>query len=217
MKYNKAKYKVYTWKHPVYLFIVLNPLWVFPELLMGRTISKVSLLEREGSKPYYLRSKIPCPHCNTIHSALKWSDQNKTGNRNWYGYYCDNCGGIIPPMRSIFSMLFLAITFPIWGWFRKSLKRRWLDKQPERFANINTEKSDEVESRKSWAFRGLAFSIIMFVLMTLIFDPIINGEPITWRKILIAVPLWLIAGQGWGYWMKKWMNKKGKTPKVANE
>lgn len=69
--------------------------------------------------------------------------------KNWFSYYCDNCGEIIPVQRNLVSLTVLFLTFPIWGWFRKTFKQNWLNKQPNRYKNINLEISETKNSTKN--------------------------------------------------------------------
>lgn len=216
MNYDKEKYKIWDWKSPMILHWIINPGLVINELLLGQTVPKVMLIERKGEKPFYQRALVPCPHCGELHSGLKWSKQNKTTFKNWYGFYCDQCSKIIPVQRNLTSLLILTVTFPIWGWFRNTLKQNWLDKQPERYRNLNLEISEKKNSTKSWLILGLFFGLFMYVVMMIIF-PLIEGEKITQQNLLIGIPIWLIAGLGWGYFMKFWMNKKGKENKEPNK
>ena len=216
MNYDKKKYKIWDWKSPVILHWIINPGLVINELVLGQTIPKVMLIEREGSKPFYQRSFVPCPHCGTLHSGLKWSSQNKTAFKNWFGYYCENCKGIIPPQRNLTSLIIIILTFPIWGWFRKSIRQSWLDKQPARYMNLNLEIPEKKNTTKNWLKSGLFFGIFMYVTMTIIF-PLIEQKEVTQKSLLIGLPLWLICGLGWGYTMKVWMNKKGKINKVHSK
>ncbi len=72
MNYDKTKYKIWNWKSPVILHWIINPGLVINELILGQTIPKVMLIEREGNKPFFERSFIPCPHCGeTGISALR--------------------------------------------------------------------------------------------------------------------------------------------------
>jgi hypothetical protein len=84
----------------VVLHWIINPGLAFNELVLGQTIPKVMLIEKEGERPLFQRSLIPCPHCNTLHSGLKWTAKNKTAFKNWFGIYCDHCSGIIPVQRN---------------------------------------------------------------------------------------------------------------------
>lgn len=207
--YDKNKYKIWDWKNPVILHWAINPGLVFNELLLGQTIPKIMLIERDSNKPFYQRSLVPCPHCGTLHNGLKWSAQNKTAFKNWFGYYCDNCKNIIPVQRNLTSLLIMAVTFPIWGWFRKSLKQNWLNKQANRYKNLNLEIAQKKNTTKRWLMSGLLFGFLMYLIMIIIY-PLVLHEEITQRKLLIGIPIWLIFGLAWGYTMKAWMNKKGK-------
>lgn len=213
MKYNEEKYKIWNWKSPVILHWMINPGLVINDLILGQTIPKVMLIERKGNKPFYERSLVPCPHCGTLHNGLKWSAQNKTAFKNWYGFYCDHCGEIIPVQRNLTSLLILAITYPIWGWFKKSLKEDWLKKQPERYLNLKLEISENKNSTKNWLKYGLLWALFMYVTMTFLF-PLIQHEPISTTIALIGIPIWILAGLGFGYTMKVWMNRKGEKTLV---
>ena len=216
MNYDKKKYKILDWKSPVILHWIINPGLVVNELILGQTVPKVMLIEREGNKPFYQRSSVPCPHCGELHSGLKYSAQNKTAFKNWFGFYCDNCKEIIPVQRNLTSLIILILTFPIWGWFRKSMQKSWLDKQPERYRRINLEIPEKKNTTKNWLKSGLYFGIFMFVSMVIIY-PLIKGKEITLESIVIRVPLWIIGGLAYGFTMKLWMNKKGKLNKAHNK
>lgn len=216
MKYDKKKYKVWDWKSPVILHWIINPGLVINELILGQTIPKVMLIEREGEKPFYQRSFIPCPHCGKLHPGLKYSAQNKTAFKNWYGFYCDNCKEIIPVQRNLTSIIVLILTYPIWGWFKNILKEKWLAKQADRYKNLNLEIIEKKNTTKNWLKAGLFFGLFMFAIMQIIF-PWIENKEITQKSILIGIPLWLISGLAWGLIMKWWMNKKGKVNTAHNK
>ena len=216
MNYDKKKYKIKDWKSPEILHWIINPGLVLPELIFGLAIPKVMLIEREGDKPFYQRSFIPCPNCWKLHPVVKYSAQNKTALKNWFGLFCDNCKGIIPIQRNLTSLIILTITYPIWGWFKKSLKQKWLDKQPERYKNLNLEIIEKKNTTKNWLKRGLFFGLFMFVATQIIY-PLIENKEITQKNILIGIPFWLICWLGWGLIMKWLMNKKGKENKTHDK
>lgn len=209
MIYDKEKYKIWNWKSAVILHWILNPGLVINELIFGQTIPKIMLIERKGDKPFYQRSLIPCPHCGFLHSGIEFSSQNKTALKNWFGLYCNNCKGIIPVQRNLTSLIVLIISYPVWGWFKKSLKQKWLDNQPERYKNLNLEFDEKRNTTKNWLKSGLIFGLFMFVTMQIIL-PLIEYKEITQKSILIGIPMWLICGLLWGVTMKWWMNKKEK-------
>ena len=212
MNYDKTKYKIWNWKSPVILHWIINPGLVINELILGQTIPKVMLIEREGNKPFFERSFIPCPHCGELHAGLKYSTQNKTAFKNWYGFYCDHCSEIIPIQRNLTSLLVLLLTFPIWGWFRKSLKQNWLNKQADRYKNLNFDFPAKKNTTKSWLKMGFFWGLFMYVFMVFIL-PLIEQEEISQKSMLIGIPIWLIGGLGFGFFMKIWMNRKGKQNK----
>lgn len=215
MEYDKETYKIWNWKSPVVLHWIINPGAVIGDLFLGITLPKVLLIKRESNEPLYNRTVIPCPHCETLHNGLKWSSLNKTATGNWWGLYCDSCEGIIPVQRNLTSLIILFLTFPIWGWFRSSLKQNWLKKQPERFRNIKLEISPKAHSTKYLLTFGIVMGIIFSLLMTLII-PWIQGQEITQRSILIGIPLWLTAGLLTVYSINKMMNKKGDKSTATN-
>jgi len=209
MEFDQEKYKIYTWRNGAMLHWVINPGLAINELLLGQRVPKVSLEDRTSDKPRIERSFVPCPHCEAIHDARTWSTQNRTGFKNWFGLYCPNCGDVIPCLTNGLSFIILALTYPIWGWFRKSLKARWLTKQVRRFEGVDVKNVDNPFDGMGWVQQGLSWGIFMFILMTFIF-PLLTREPITMNRILLAIPIWTIAGLGFGYYMKNFMNKKSK-------
>jgi len=210
MKYDNKKWKVYTWKNWMMLHWILNPGLALNELILGQRIPKISLEDKESNKSRLERSYVPCPHCEKIHDSRTWSTQNKTAFKNWFGLYCNNCGNTIPCLSNIFSLIILAITFPIWGWFKNSLKENWLKKQPSRYENIDTVNLPNPYDGWGWLKQGLSFGFGMYVGMTIIF-PLMMKEPITQKDLLIGIPFWLIGGLGFGYLMKLMTNKKEKN------
>lgn len=189
---------------------IINPGLAFNELILGQRIPKIMLIDKTSDKPFLERNFIPCPHCQKLHDARTWSVQNRTAFKNWFGLYCINCGQIIPCLTNGLSFILLTITFPVWGWFRNSMKKRWLEKQPGRFKNLDLEKVPTLVTRKTWIKAGLSFGFFMFVFMSLIF-PILNREKITWTGILIGIPIWALAGLGFGYFMKRILSRKGRS------
>jgi hypothetical protein len=217
MNYDNNKYKIWDWKNPLLLFWMANPLVVPAELFFGIAIPRIRLIEREKTKPLYLRMIIPCPHCETMHNGLKWSHPNKTISKNWFGYYCDQCGKIMPAQYSIITLIILGATYPIWGWFKKSMKQRWLEKQPERYKNITLEEPQYPYSKKFWIKIGLILGIV-FYLMNIIIHPLVDGEEIKPAMLIVGIPINLLAGIGCGYFMNYLMNRKyGQRPRTNNQ
>ncbi|OYQ35458.1 hypothetical protein CHU92_10805 [Flavobacterium cyanobacteriorum] len=208
MKIDQNKYRVYDWKHFMMIHWMLNPGLVFNELVLGQRIPKVMLEDKTSNKPRFERTLVPCPHCDTLHDGRTWSIQNNTAFKNWFGLYCPSCGGIIPCLSNFTSLLLLAVTFPIWGWFRKALKAQWLAKQPERFRNIDVDIFPDPFANKGWIAYGLMFGVSMFLIIDIV-TPLLTDEAITCFHLAIGVPVWIVAGLGWGYFMKLFSGKRG--------
>ncbi len=207
MEFNKEKYKVYTWKYWSLLHWVLNPVLVINELILGQRVPKVSVKDKTLDKSIYESFFVPCPHCKTLHDGRTWSPQNGTGFKNWYGLYCPNCGNIIPCLTNWMSFLILLITFPIWGWFRKSLKAKWLEKQPKRYENL-----DIVSVLKPYEGKNLIKSVMIFLVVVFLLNSIIlpyfTGQEITTKTLLFGILGSTIGALVYVFIMKLIMKKK---------
>ena len=208
MKFNKEKYKVYTWKNWMMLHWILNPGLAINELILGQRIPKISLEDKTSIKPRFERTFVPCPHCEKLHDGRTWAKQNGTAFKNWFGLYCPNCGKVIPCLTNGFSFIILVITFPIWGWFKKNLKSKWLENQPKRYENIDIEIKPNPFNKQRWIKMGLTWGAFMFLFMTFLF-PFFMGQNITLKSKLFGLIIWTIGGLVFGYIMKLIMNKKG--------
>ena len=113
-----------------------------------------------------------------------------------------------------FTFIILAITFPLWGWFQGTLKRAWLAKQPQRFEQVDVENIYNPYSGKGWVKYGITWAVFMYVLMTFIF-PLLTNDPITEKGILLGIPIWLVGGLLFGYFLHRFMGKQG--GEVASE
>lgn len=201
MNYDQNRFKVITWKHPLVLHWIINPGIAVNELFFGLRVPKVMLSDRDKRKSRAERSFIPCPHCGTVHSGRKWSAQNKTAFGNWFGLYCDHCHGVIPCIRNATSLVLLALTFPIWYWFKDRWKSRWLQVQQEKFSRP----LDLTTPSFVWWKVGLDYGVTMYVFMELLF-PLLDGSGIEGRKALAGIPVWIIGGLAYGWWMKAYLN-----------
>jgi hypothetical protein len=211
MNYDKTKYKIWTWKNPLVLHWIINPGLVFNELVLGQRIPKVTLIERNSTKTLAERTLIPCPHCETLHSGLKWTSQNKTAFKNWFGLYCDNCGKIIPCLTNFTSYIILGLTFPIWFWFMDKWKTKWLEEQKVKFSKPLNLKQPAFK----WWYAGLRWGLFMYVFMTILF-PLIDGEGITQKNLLIGIPGWIVAGLLFSLIIKAIGGKKKKPQNVVH-
>lgn len=203
MNFDKKKYQVWTWKHPLILHWILNPGLALNELIFGQRIPKITLVEKSSRKTLAERSYVPCPHCETLHPGLKWTPQNNTAFKNWFGLYCDNCGKIIPCVRNLTSIIVLALTFPIWYWFKDKWKQKWLNRQKENFSKPLVLTQPDYK----WWYIGLSYALFMFIFMS-IFDFLIIQEVFTWKKLFMNAVFWIIGGLVVGLFMKKFGGNK---------
>lgn len=198
MNFDAGKYKVWTWKNPLILHGMLNPGLAINELVLGQRIPKITLIEKGGRKALPERSFVPCPHCGTIHSSLKWTPQNHTAFKNWFGLYCNNCGKIIPCIRNLTSGVVLILTFPIWYWFKDKWKQKWLSVQKTKFSKPLV----LTPPVYPWWYIGLSYAIFMFIFMSL-FDFLLLQETFTWKRLLFNAISWTLGGMLYGLFMKK--------------
>ena len=200
MEYDKSKFKIRNWKSAEMLHWIINPGLVFNEIILGQRLPKVMLIEKKSSKTFQEKTKIPCPHCGTLHSGLKWSTKNNAF-KNWFGLYCDNCGKTIPCLTNLTTFLLLGLTFPVWIWFKDKWKMTWLKKQPERYQNMDLENVQNPFEEYGWIKLGLFWGLFMYIFMVLLF-PLIDGEGLSTWKVVLGIPIWTIGGIGFGYTMK---------------
>jgi hypothetical protein len=203
MNFDKKKFSVWTWKSPLILHWILNPGVVFNDLILGQRVPKIVLIEKGGRKSLPERTYVPCPHCNTLHSNLKWTPQNNTAFKNWFGLYCDNCEKIIPCVRNLTSLIILTITFPIWYWFKDKWKQQWLTTQKEKFSKSLV----LTPPNYNWWYIGIKQAIFMFVTMSFT-DFVILKEVFSWRRLILKAVIWTIGGLMYGLFMKKFGGNK---------
>ena len=94
MQYDKNRFKILAFPHPLVLFLILNPFTILTELFMGERLPKVMLIHKESDKPRRERTYYPCPHCETLNDARLWTKENTF--KNWYGLVCPSCHQVIP-------------------------------------------------------------------------------------------------------------------------
>jgi hypothetical protein len=214
--FDKETYKIYTWKHWMILHFILNPGLAFNELILGQRVPKISLEDKTSEKPRAERSYVPCPHCNTLHDGRTWSTDNGTAFKNWFGLYCPECSGIIPCVMNVTSYLILALTFPLWGWFKDDLKKKWLDRQPERYVDLELGLDYQAFEHYNWIKTGLVYAAIMFILMTGL-NYLTGTIEMTIYNITASALIWICGGFLFGFIMKLYLEKKGRKRTLQSE
>jgi MFS family permease len=174
---------------------------------LGQRIPAIFLEDiRIKNTPRTERCYVPCPHCNTYHESRIWSKKAAFGN--WFGLYCPCCGKIIPCLLSAISFILLAITYPLWGWYKDKLKAIWLQKQPEKYLNLNTRISRNSYKSIKWMLLGLAGGILSFIIMSV--QTFFKNGYIHVPEILCMMIAYTLAGLFWGFFMKSYVEKKNK-------
>lgn len=205
---DKHRFKVYGPASPWVILWRIVPIFAVNELLFGQRIPRLSLLDQSSSKPRFERQVYPCPHCGTHHDSRLWSFRKGTHLGNWFGFYCRECGGIIPGAWNYTSWLILALTSPLWFGFRKPLKQSWIRWQKKRLEGIDPEKVESPFSKQRWLWTGLLWGWATFVLVELIIGPLTGDAAISLKTFYIGIPIWTVTGLCFGLSMRWWEKRK---------
>lgn len=108
----------------------------------------------------------------------------------------------------VINELLLGVTFPLRGWFRKSLRQRWPDRHPSRYSGLNQEIEDPAGRKGYWLATGIVWGVVMYALVNFVI-PLVSQQPVTTKAMLIGIPIWLLGGLAYGYTMRTWMNRRG--------
>lgn len=209
MKFDTTKYKIWTWSHPMMLHWIINPGTAVLELF-GQRIPKILLIERNSSKSFMEKTLIPCPHCETLHSGLTWTPQNKTAFKNWFGLYCPSCGKTIPCLINITTIVILLLTAPFWYFFKGKLRELWLSKQAPRYQNIDLTSPHNPFAGNGWIRQGASWGFTMFLLMDIL-NPLLFGDGLSIKRMALGVCIWLSGGLLFGLCMKAFMHRMNKV------
>lgn len=202
MQFDKDKYKVCQLPNPLLLHWIINPGIVINELVLGQRLPKVTLIDKTSDAPLMERQFVPCPECHALNDARLWSKQNAFGH--WFGFVCPECGGKIPCLWNITSLIVLALTFPIWIWLKMFSEKKWLEKEKTRFTPILSQGLPEAQ-KVSWLKMGLMYGLFMFSVMVL---PKIFQNELSTTAIVKHAAVWLIAGLVFGFAMKLILGRK---------
>jgi hypothetical protein len=202
MEFDTTKYKVWKLPHPLLLHWVINPGLAVNELLFGQRIPKVTVIDKTSSAPLMERQYVPCPHCHAMNDGRLWSKSNAFGH--WFGYVCPECHGRIPCLWNISSLLMLALTAPVWIWFKPYAEEKWLARQKSRLALAKAGDLPEAKTT-SWLKLGLGFGAAMFC-MTMLTRLFLQTPP-TLTELGIQALVWLGAGLAFGGVMKLFLGR----------
>lgn len=199
MHYDRNRYKVWKLPHPVLVHWMINPGLVVNELAFGQRQPKVTLIDKTSNAPLMERTIVPCAHCGALNDSRLWGKGNAFGH--WFGFICPECGGKIDCLWNIFSLLVLALTFPIWLPIRKIYEDRWYQNKKQLLEKM---KRGPIITSKSanWLKMGLVYGLIMFCFMTPFYAFILPGGSLTLSLVGYQAMIWLLAGLAFGGLMK---------------
>lgn len=63
---------------------------------------------------------------------------------------------------------------------------------------------------KKWIYEGVGFGIIMYILNVFIFPYFFYKSEISLNESLIALPIWIIGGLGYGLTMRTYFRRRKK-------
>ena len=205
MQYDKNRFEIWTLRHPLVLFWVLFPGAILNELILGQRLPKVMLTDKESDKPWMERTYVPCPHCETLNDHRLWAKWNAFGH--WFGLVCPSCHQVIPCLWNIFSLVVLAITFPLWYFPVRFFRHRWLEKEKKRLAKVLERPLIQVKFIH-WLLIG---TFGWGGLTWLLFEAwlVLDGREWDLKTMLENLPIWMVGGFAWGLFMRFFMNRKG--------
>lgn len=118
-----------TWPHPKIIFCLVFPALFVVELLLGGRIPKRMLICKKCRTEF-----MPCPACGTIHPGVCWNGTKGLGH--WHGYTCPSCYAIIPCFWSLWSLLILGVTLPLWYFPVRFVAPFWLKLDQRRATRV---------------------------------------------------------------------------------
>ena len=186
-----------SWKltNPNSLFWILFPVTVINEIVLGQRLPKVHLICKDCEVAIPERTYIPCPSCRTMHfQRHRWGI---AGCLKWRGLSCPSCGDAIPCFRNVFSLLVLAVTFPLWSLpyylhFRKKPLKP-LYKLVEGKAP-----TPKPLTKMTWIYMGAAFGVFMFIFFSLY--PLLTDDRVgdIWIRAIAGLIGGIVAGLFFG-------------------
>lgn len=156
------RFKVWKLPHPLLMHWVLNPGIALSELVLGQRMPRVMLIDKTSDAPLVERSYVPCPECNTLNDGRIWGADNGFGH--WLGYVCPECGGKIPCLWNVFSIVIVFVTAPLWFVPWKMSGERWLRVERMRAQEARERLADASASTVKHPFMrgGILFGTAMF-------------------------------------------------------
>lgn len=200
MKIDARKYHIQKLPNLMLLHWILNPGLAFNECILGQRIPKIILTDKTSNAPLMERQYIPCEKCNALNDARLWS---KSGFGNWFGLVCPVCGGKIPCLWNLTSIVLLAVTFPLWIWIKIFFQEKILQRQRNQLA-ANANSPLPTVKKIKWLRMGMLFGFTMFVLSILE----IPKSELSGSRMISSSIAWTIGGLAFGFAMKLYLSWK---------
>ena len=208
MQYDKNRFKIQALPNPFTLLWVFFPAVMFNELILGQRLPKVVLVDKESDKPQEELTYVPCPHCETLNDRRLWATKGNAFG-HWFGLVCPSCHQIIPCLWNIFSLVILAITFPLWYFPVRFFRHRWIAKEKERLAKVLERPLIQATSIHSMGWIGCVSVGVSVAVMGMILEVVRNVWRREWdlKTMLESLPSWLVVGFVLACFMR-WLEKE---------
>lgn len=203
-----VSYRRWTLSHPLVLHWVLNPGVAFNEVFLGQRLPKVMLVDQTSDRPFMERCFVPCPACGERHDARLWSRSNAIGH--WFGYVCPECGGNIPCLWNLTSLLVLGVTAPAWIVPVLLWRKRWLEFERRRVVAKRQGAAVDAASVPWTRIGVLGFGGSLWLLTGVLPQVValVQGDEVDGAHVLSTLPVCLVVGLGWGLSMRYFMTRR---------
>lgn len=185
---------------------VLNPGIAFNELVLGQRIPATMLECRACPRPRLRRYWVPCPSCSELHDGMLWSRGNAFGH--WFGYFCPGCGGCIPCLWNVFSLVVLAVLSPLWWPVARLVRSRAIEFAVARVRAARERLSATGYREPNWVLMGASYAAFMWLFMSAL--EVAQGSFSPSRALTLAV-IWSAAGVFFGGFMRWYMLRVGRA------
>ena len=183
--------------HPIIHHWFVNPGLAFNEIVLGQRLPTTQLIFQDCDGPMLDRSYVPCPSCEAMHFGRLAG--GKRGFGNWRGIGCPSCSEAIPSIWNVFSLVILALSFPLWALpyflhFRKKPVRPFFqleNGQPPTPKRL---------TKKTWIFMGAGWGGAMWLIMSFL-PAFTGGELPSWSAAFVGLPIWVLGGFAFGLFM----------------
>jgi len=167
MDFDRDRFAVWNWKHPLILHWILNPGLAINELVLGQRYPATVLIDKTSTAPLPERQYVPCSSCGTHNPYGPYS---KTQFGNYAGLVCASCGETLPSVKNVLTWLVLMVTWPIWKPFERrmgpQMRARQLAKLQSYEGDPSASKVQTSGLRMGLMFGG--FMGVFFVLQALV-------------------------------------------------